>query len=296
MVAGESVLRRKAAARVTRKTTAPGPERAMRLAFLRTTQAIRGLDAVVEGVEERRMSLSELLDDLPTPSLFALLSGPGEALGLAVVPCPALATIVEARMTGRLLGAEPGTRRPTPTDAALVSEFIDGLLREVEGMPAESDLRPFSGFRYGSYLEDPRPLDLTLEEGVYCTFRISVGFSLGARRTVIILAVPAGERALFADPGGTAPKALTEDWAMSLERQVAEAPLRFDAVLGRVTLPLSAVLSLAPGVSVPLDGATLEKVGLIGLDGREIATGRLGQAQGRRALRLAVAPGPVTEG
>ncbi|OHC44558.1 MAG: hypothetical protein A2092_08835 [Rhodobacteraceae bacterium GWE1_64_9] len=59
------------------------------------------------------------------------------------------------------------------------------------------------------------------------------------------------------------------------------------AVLGSLRLPLSAALSLRPGEILPLGAAAIEAVLMIGQDGRPIASGKLGQQRGVRAVRLA---------
>lgn len=288
MATGDSVLRRKASARTVRKVPPPSPERATRLAFLRAARKVPGLDAVVESVEDGRHPLPELLEALPSPAFFGLLPGPDEALGLAALSFPGLASVVEARMTARLVGTDPAPRRPTATDAVLTAEFIDSFLDEMAELPVGSGLREITGFRYGSYLDDPRPLDLMMEDRSYRTLRLTLAFGFGLRRAVLLLAVPEMERALSDTPPAL-PKPLlaAEEWSRRLEAQVSRAALRFDVRLARLTLPLGAATGLRPGMVLPLDGASLEAVRLIGSDGREMAEGRLGQAQGRRALRLA---------
>ena len=291
MATGDSVLRRKASARAVRKAAPPTPERATRLALLRAARKVPGLDAVVENVEDGRHGLTELLDALPSPAFFGLLPGPEEALGLAALSFPGLASVVEARMTGRLAAGDPQIRRPTATDAVLTAEFIDSLIGEIAELPVGAGLRDMAGFRYGSYLDDPRPLDLMMEDRTYRTLRLTLSFGFGLRRAVLLLAIPEMERArLDTVPALPQPMLAADEWSRRLEAQVYGAALRFDVRLARLTLPLGEATSLRPGMVLPLDGASIEAVRLIGSDGRDIAEGRLGQMQGRRALRLSGPP------
>lgn len=61
------------------------------------------------------------------------------------------------------------------------------------------------------------------------------------------------------------------------------------AVLDRVSMPLSSVLALKPGGLVPLSAGVLTKL-RIESRGRFIAYGKLGQCNGNLAVRLLVAP------
>jgi flagellar motor switch protein FliM len=69
-------------------------------------------------------------------------------------------------------------------------------------------------------------------------------------------------------------------------------------------MPLSRLSGLLPGEVLPLPLAGIDRVRLVGLDGRLVGEGRLGQARGLRAIRLtgdmptaeAVAPSLVQPG
>lgn len=59
-----------------------------------------------------------------------------------------------------------------------------------------------------------------------------------------------------------------------------------DAVLHRVTLPLSAVMKFSEGTQIPLPADALERITLEGAAHRRLSLARLGQHRGQRALRL----------
>jgi flagellar motor switch protein FliM len=77
-------------------------------------------------------------------------------------------------------------------------------------------------------------------------------------------------------------------FAEELAEQVSNAEVRLEAVLTRVSLPLSRVVGLSVGDQLVLNAAALDKISLEGLDGRKMAEGRLGQNRGLRAVRLTV--------
>ena len=75
-------------------------------------------------------------------------------------------------------------------------------------------------------------------------------------------------------------------FAQALSDQVMQTEARLGAILHRVTLPLGAVMALLPGEILPLPAAALGHVVVEGVDGRPLATGKLGQNRGMRAVRL----------
>ena len=68
--------------------------------------------------------------------------------------------------------------------------------------------------------------------------------------------------------------------------QVEAADCVLDAVLARVTLSLTRVLDLAVGEVLTLPRASIDRLCLVGLDGRSLSEGKLGQQRGLRAIRL----------
>lgn len=316
-MSGQSVLRRKAGAR-TGPRPRPEAERALALALARAAQQALRLPLSVEGVEATRAGLAELLD-LPEPlALFALVEGPGEGLGLVMVTAPVLAGLIEAQTIGRVTPADPAPRRPTRTDAAMTAGLIDRLFAEFERALGEGAEAAWArGYRYASFLDDPRPLALLLEETVYRLFRCTVALGApAAKRGTVLLALPAApragaapRRALAPAPTAAAAEALISlrepgqeaaeaaavaaaRWSRALEAAVMATPATLEAVLDRIALPLASVLALRPGMLLPLPTAALERLALEGPGGRRLAEGRLGQMRGLRAVRLTLAEAP----
>ncbi len=269
---------------------------ALRVAFGRMGAECRGLEAVVQDVRVRQASLAEIID-MAEPGMFlSLLEGQGERMGL-LMACPSvLAGMVEAQATGRVSTTPPPMRKPTRTDAALLAPMIDAFLRLVEqrcaGLP-EAVL--VSDFVYGSFLEDPRPLGLMLEEGAYQVHHLRVALGFGARQGDWMLILP------IADTSGrnpdTQPDADQEakDWAARLEATVTASPVQIDAVLCRVQISLTEALRLRPGDMLRLPEAALESLSVETIGHAALGIGRLGQARGQRAVRLTAEPGVLTD-
>ncbi len=301
---GDTVLKRMADAGRGAGGRALTPERALGIAFAKAGQDMMKLPLVAASAAAGRMSLAEITETLPERALIALLDGPGEGIGLLALAPEMLASLIEMQTTGRVAGTQVAPRRPTRTDAAMAAPFIDRVMGELEVLlAADAALVWAGGFRYASYIEDPRPLGLLMEDAGYRVFRLMLDCGdAGARRGAVLLALPAEGRGRMppcrdaaglpadapvgADPAG---------WTRRMTAAVLGAAVELDAVLDRVALPLSAVLALRPGATVVVRPGAVGRVTLEGYGRRFVAQGRLGQCQGAVAVRLNGSPEEAAE-
>ncbi|MFC7704033.1 FliM/FliN family flagellar motor switch protein [Plastorhodobacter daqingensis] len=290
----QSILRRKTAGMRQRPEPAPvTPERALTLALGKASRQVLQLDTLATVVLDEILSLAELLELTEDLSLFAVLEGPRDALGLLAISPGVLAGLIEMQTTGRVTASEAPARRPTRTDAVMTATFIDCLMQGFEeGLSGTPDEIWAGGFRYASFLPEARPLALILDDAPLRVFRIDVRLAAGLRRGEVLLAVPARGRGVLRRPlrDRASAAALTQQdgraWSEALSKAVLAAPAEVEAVLHRMTLPLSAVAGFAPGTLVPLPAAALDHVILQGKGGRPLIEGQLGALKGLRALRL----------
>lgn len=297
--AGQTVMARKAGAG-RRAPAAPPmtPERALGQALARAAQELMALPLRVLSVGESRMTLADLPEALEDRALLAVLEGPREGQGLMALSPPVLSALLEMRMMGRLSASPPATRRPTRTDAAMAADFIDAALAGFEGgLAGDAALIWAGGFRYGSFVADPRPLPLILEDTGYRVFRLvlDLGSEGAAREGGVLLALPAEGRGQIEAAEAAEAEAAPPDgdgapqppgWQTQLEQAVMSAPAQLEAVLARLTLPIGEILALRPGAMLPLAPEALEQMRLEGPGGRLLMRARLGQHRGFRAVRL----------
>lgn len=288
--AGQGILRRKVmAARAEAAGGGPGADRCWRLALARAARDDLKIALDFRSMTVDRRSLAELMELPPDRALIAVLDGPGEGLGVIILSPQVLTGFIEAQTVGKVKSTEPATRKPTRTDAAMVAVVIDAALRGLElALADEADLVWAGGFRYASFLDDPRPLGLLLDDTTYKVLRAEVDLAGGARTGEILLALPAEGR-------GMAPNAKTGPvenadhghvFMQALSDRVSGSHCRLEAVLARITLPLSDVMALTEGALLALPQAALDQISLEGFDGRRVAEGKLGQNRGMRAIRL----------
>ena len=280
------------AARATEGKSGPDPSWRLSLARAARDQLKLALD--VQSLRIDRMGLSEVLELCPDRGLLGVLEGRGDALGVMMLAPDVLSGMIEAQTTGRVIPGPASARRPTRTDAAILAGMMDEALGNFEKAVAgtEDDLWA-SGYRYASFLEDARPLGLLLEDQPYRVLRAEVALAQGAKAGMILLALPAE---------GTAPRLRRrstdkpEDegsgqFAAEFCDQVMSADCQLEAVLSRLSMPVSEVMNFEVGQMLTLTGAGVDQISFEGLDGRRIWQGRLGQNRGLRAVRLTEAQG-----
>ncbi len=304
--ASDKVLKRKAEAGRTQSGGAPPtPVRLFGQAFAKSAQDLLKMPVTVVDAVELRTSLAELPERLAERSLLAVMDGPGEGLGLVALSPETLASLIEMQTTGRIGVAEVQPRRPTRTDAAMSARFVDRLMAELELLlAADPAITWAGGFRYASFLDDPRPLGLLLEDTVYRVLRLTLGFGdMAERRGTILMVVPAEGRgpvpahlgaAGVTGADGGVPDGSAE-WSERIAEAVFGAEAQLEAILDRVSLPLSAVLALKPGAMLPLSKGAMTKLRIEGRGHRFVAWGRLGQCQGHLAVRVHLAIQPDGE-
>ena len=291
----DGVIRRKVlAARGDMAEGGPGADRGWRLALARAARDQLKAPLEVTGLTQLRAGLAEVLEVPPERALVVVLEGPAEGLGMLALGPEVYQAMVEVLTIGRVATQGTAPRKATRTDAAMLAPMIDAALADLEaGLATEADLVWAGGWRYASYLDDPRPLGLMLEDFSYRVISAEVDIGAGARQGRVILALPAEGRgqkprpvtAGVAREGAAAERRFTE----ALAETLGASHVRIEAVLTRISLPLARIMALGIGDELVLRDAALDRISLEGLDGRKMAEGRLGQNRGMRAVRLAAA-------
>ena len=285
----EGVLRRKLRIIHKEPEAQSAVEKGWRLALARMLNDRAKIEARVGHTALSRLSLAEVVDMPPDLAMILMLDGPEEGLGVLVLSAPVFTTLVEVLTLGRCAPAPPDPRKATRVDAAMIAPLADHVLALLEeALADQADLVWAGGFRFASALEDARPLGLLLEDAPYCVLRAELALAGGTRQGDVMLVLPAQGRGPQPSPGPdrAEQQALQADFSRRLARQVGRAELRLDAVIGRLSMPLAQVMALRAGQVLALDGASVDRIGLCALDGRQVALCRLGQTRGMRALRL----------
>lgn len=263
-----------------------GAERAWKLAFARHARDVFGLQCDFATHSLRGATLPELLDIVPEQALLLVLEGPAETLGLCVLSAPLMSGLAEVMTMGRLAHREAALRRPTRIDAAMLAPFVDEVLEQLEHLLAQDDALVWAGgFRFSSFVDEPRPLGLILEDVGYNLLQATLVVEGGARQGELLLLLPSAGK-------GARPKREQDAlgdmaFTLALGQQVEHCPVELDAVLSRLRLPLAEVGAWKLGDWLHLPLADLGAVELCPQNAGPILTAHLGQHRGMRALRVA---------
>lgn len=258
------------------------PMRALRLAAEKTAAEAFSLALTVQGAGRSSTDHAGLLAQIPDGLLLLLLDGPAGAVGVMTLDMNLLAALIEMQTVGQVLSRMPPPRMLTRTDAAMAAPLVDGILQRMTQHLAEHPERYWtSHFRFGAMIEDRRSLGLTLAAPDFHILRLDLDIADGLRQGGIMLILPAID-----DPATLQPDHGADRPAEDLQARVLDAPVRLDAVLCRLSLPLSGIGQLAVGDLLHLPSEALREIAVEGVGGRRVATGRLGKVDGLRAVRL----------
>lgn len=289
-------------------------ERAVATALGRAAEKLYTLPVFIESVEFEPLALCELSEFLPEQALLAVVGGRQDTLGTVALSHGLVASLIEVQAIGRVSARPVKPRKPTRTDASISADFVNALLtelgRETKGQTGVPDYLSYS---YVSYLDDPRPLVLMLEDGpmTRLTLRFRIG-SGGQRDGVIVVALPtvptpghgarpgnAASLVVGSPAGNQSPvpdSASPEEPAVAaverpaekqtLAAAVQQAPIELVGVLCRRQMSLGAIRNLVPGAVIHLPPGALDDARLETADGQLLALGRLGDSEGFHALRL----------
>lgn len=279
-----SVLKRKTQAAAPMPRPPMFPARALALAVPRAAQEELGLAIGVRDLAESMPDLDAIEAAAGNHALLALLAGRGDATGLAVLSAELIGAVVAQRMTGRVPSTPAPGRPPTRIDAEMARDLIDRVLGEFEDPlvdRAETGWVP--GYRFHSCVNDSRLLRFSLADMAYHGFQMDLDIADGTTGGTLFLALPAISAAKQVDAVPLADEA----WSNALRGNVMGVEMTIEAVLARLRLPLSKVAGMQAGDVLPLPRQALAEVRLEAAGRAMVASGRLGQCRGDRAVKIA---------
>lgn len=256
--------------------------RALRLAAEKTADEDLQMAICVPGMQRSARDQAALLGMIPADMLLLLLDGPKGARGAVMLDAGIMTALIEVQTTGQVQARAVAPRKVTRIDAAMAVPLVDGLLRRAAAYLADHpDGVWASGFRFGAMMDDVRGLGLALSAADYHVFRLTLDIGPGMRAGEVILALPCPVAS--AEPSDAADKAAA---TQQFQDRVLAAPVRLDAVLCRLTLPLSELSLIKAGDVLPLNIDALRDITVETVGHRAVATARLGRLDGLRALRI----------
>ena len=274
----------------------PTPERAISTAIGRAAQKSCALASFPVQAKAARSTLAEMIELLPDRALILVVEDFQGQHGIVALSPGFLSAVIEMQSMGRVFSHSPPERRPTRTDASICAEFVNVALAELAselgllGVAAGP-----SAFRFASFVEDPKPLELMLEDVIYHSFRLETRLGQGGAREGCFLAFRPGAdmdvTAALSDGTGPAMPAVADAGAVrTLSEAVQAAPVTLHAVLCRKTISLRELRGLTPGASIALPFDAMSRTRLETPSGQVVVKGKLGALHGHRAIRIAAPP------
>lgn len=257
------------------------PARALRLAVEKAADEDFSIALRVGAIGRSLEDHGSLLDMVADGGLLLLLDGPSGALGLMTVDAATLSSLIEMQTTGTIRSRPVQARAVTRTDAVLVAPLVDSILRRTaQHLADHPDSYWTRGFRFGAMIDDRRSLGLALVAPDYHVLQIPLDIGQGARTGELVLALPVRE-----PPAEHLAKVEQVKASPEFQARVMDAPARLQAILCRLSLPLSQMGQLGIGTVLPLPPDVLRDIALEA-GGRVVAKAQLGKLQGMRALRV----------
>jgi len=124
---------------------------------------------------------------------------------------------------------------------------------------------------------------MALEDTDYRVYRLSLDLGKGAKTGMLHLIFP------WAPPGANSGSLDTETWNSLWQSAVSDAQAPIYAILERVQIPLDEITRFEVGTNVPVSTEAIGAVSLEGEGNQQVATGRLGQSNGHRAVLITIA-------
>ena len=255
--------------------------RALRLATARAAGDRFQLPLSVIGAKQSARS-ADTLDGFAGDDWLLLQFANAEGVCASVcLDIGAVSAIVQVQTIGEVLPGDPSLRGFTDTDAAMVAPLVEEVLaRAVRLVEVSADQTSLSGFEFRTRLADMRTLSLAMVEDRYTAYDLTVELGGGLRQGQMSFLLP--DRPDSQGDGDVA----EDDAGPKLHQASGVLRAELDAVICRMSLPLSSLAGLSAGDVVPLTGSRLDRTEVLTIDRSRVAIGRLGQCGGMRAIRL----------
>lgn len=255
--------------------------KALRRAVARAAEDLCELPMAVIAARQTNRKPEDLTALLSDKHLLVLLDCPKGRIGAATLDAAAVTALIQKQTMGAVMGMASDERAYTPTDAAMMAEFLEKLFGKVVAILEEQrDRDMFEGYRFGAQIEDVRTLVLGMEADEYRVINLNVDLDCGKMQGEI--------RILLPEPSAEENAESQQIRGPRIGAGVGSMRAELSAVLCKVKMPLREFTSLKVGDLMPLDQAYLYETDLLAINGTVVAKGRMGQMNGSKAVRINV--------
>lgn len=266
--------------------------KAARMSLARAADKAFKLALRVGGIRQSRLDLADVVEQLEQDwALFPLLHDDG-SVGVMCIDAPSAIAFVEQQTLGRVGNASASERKLTRTDKALALPFLEKFLRLFDDALLDAPTAYWTrGYRAEDAVETRHLMVLLLDASEYRGFEMSSEIEGSDRTSLIRFFLP------IKDPstnGKTSKDRKGRDPAPAgkpkLRNAALAAQVEMDAVMCRVSMPLSELGALRPGQLLALPQNAAHQAVLQDKIGQTALSVNLGQLHGMRAVKLAHKP------
>lgn len=241
------------------------------------------IDLVVLSAAAQQLSQNKVLEQLPqaaVPHIISKLGADDPATGLLVFDGVLADALIEKQTLGRVSSASRVERAVTAIDAALSSAFATSIITKLAELTEDKSFATaLQGYNCGRPQIDRAALSLALSGEAYDVMRVELDLGPGLKRGQAQLIVPASVISETAKPKLPAKNP-------EMVETLQEATMALLVQLPTVKLSLKTLLSLKPDSVITLAPEALAKARVLDVRHCKLATAKLGQFQGKRAVRL----------
>lgn len=283
-----SLLRRKLGAQPEPEKVkgAARPELDAMRAAARAAHTAAGLKVEMRGASSEVLGgLSEVIEAIQNSMLIVPFAAPDDVEGYVALSHEFAQSLIEKATTGSLSKLPLEPRRASSIDMLLCRDFLGRFLetwREIS--EGKTTLQWLSGYAAQAAPVDVDLMVLNSRDVPYKLFRIEV--RLDTQRDAQLLTAFPVDRFPKQEIQAAPPTNAEVDWGKLWQEAVMDTNAELDAVLVKFPLPLADIKQWSPGQLVSIPRNSLSTVSLGRRNGAVVASARLGQAQGFRALRL----------
>ncbi|MGB0914074.1 MAG: flagellar motor switch protein FliM, partial [Phaeobacter italicus] len=234
--------------------------KALRRSIARAAADLCDLPVAVLAARQANRVPEDLAAHLSDKHLLVVLDGPAGRIGAATLDAPLVTALIQQQTMGQVLGKAPSERHYTPTDAAMVADFLERTFGKVVSMlSGQKDEVIFSGYRFGAQVENVRSLVLGLEAEDYRLIDLTVDLACGAMQGNMTLILPEPTAEDLGKANGS------QHAGPSLGSNLGAMRAELQAVLCKMRVPANAFTSLAKGDLLPLDQAYLYETEMVAI-------------------------------
>ncbi len=272
--------------------------RAFRMALSEVADETLNIEIAVQGIEDQKIDQQGAIAAQLERGVHFSTHGPNSAPGMVIISQVTTSALIEIQTVGNVSDLPVPDREPTPIDAAIIQGFVSSVLSRLGEIMHEVEGEEWILYhKINTPVFDLHRIPFELPDIPYRMLRASVSFGVECKTGDIAIIFPKSPVLPRSIDLGNQTNNAVKGWQRRLNGAVNSSHAVLSAILLRNGLSVSELRDLKVGSSIPLPRNAPEQICLEGIDGNIVAYGKIGMANGMKAVRIVSfdrkpAPGP----